>query len=368
MKLKFFIKQYIKMFVQFIILPLVYNIYSKRPVKENLIIFADAHNDKLPYSMEEIYKHLSFSDYQLEEFFIDYQKNSYLKVIIEMIKFMKTYSIAKYVFICDNFLPVASCNKREDTVVIQLWHAGGILKKFGYDTNDDIPKYYKGNVFKNYNIVTVSSKLCVDVYESAMKLQPGVVKPIGLSRTDRFFSKEYKRECFKIFYETYPEAIGKKVILWAPTFRGKASDPYVIGEDYIKSLSEKLGDEWYVITKLHPHIKNESIYNCNIDTDKLLIVIDVLISDYSSVIFDYILLEKPLVLFAPDYKQYEMLRGLYISYESIPGRIVTKGEDLSKQVLEEYGSFNCEKMKDFTKRYMGSCDGNSTVRLLKLLL
>ena len=71
-----------------------------------------------------------------------------------MFEFMKLYAVSQTVVICDNFLPVASCRKRKGTKVIQLWHAGGALKKFGYDTADDIPAYYKGNVMANLPLVT----------------------------------------------------------------------------------------------------------------------------------------------------------------------------------------------------------------------
>lgn len=369
MKINFFVKQCLKMIVQNILLPVIYRIYSNKPIDEKLVIFADAHNDKIPYSMKLMKERISQEDLKIEECYTNYQLVSYSKVIYEMIRFMKLYSRAKYVFICDNFLPVSSCKKRKGTIVIQLWHAGGILKKFAYDTDDDIPSYYKGNVFKNYDIVTVSDKCCIPIYESAMKLSREVIKSTGLSRTDYLFRESYKENCQEVFYEKHPEAKGKKIVLWAPTFRGKASNPYIVGEEYINKLQKDLGDEWYVITKVHPHLDSKKhISDTCLPTEEILPVTDVLITDYSSVIFDYVLLNKPLILFVPDYEEYMYTRGFYIQFESIPGKIVKKGEELAKELINEYRNFDLQRTKQFSKQYMGSCDGNCTEKILKLLL
>lgn len=357
------------MCVQNILLPIVYKIYSRKPINNKLVVFADAHHQEIPYSMKLMKDKFDNTDFQIEECYTDYQSKSYINVIYEMIKFIKLYAVAKYVFICDNFLPVSSCKKRKDTTVIQLWHAGGILKKFAYDTDDDIPNYYKGNVFKNYDIVTVSEECCIPIYERAMKLNKGVVKATGLSRTDLFFDDSYKQKCYELFYKKHPDAIGKKVVLWAPTFRGKANNPFILGKNYIDELQEKLGEEWYVLTKVHPHLDSKNhISNTNIPTEELLPIIDILITDYSSVIFDYILLSKPLILFVPDYEEYKQKRGFYIQLDSIPGRIVKDGKKLYEELINEYNDFDKEKIVEFSKHYMGKCDGNSTQRLFDMII
>lgn len=103
-------------------------------------------------------KLLEKGDYKIQGYFVDYRSLTITKLLSEMLRFMELYSRARCVFICDNFLPVASCRKRKETIVVQLWHAAGALKKFGYDSADDIPGWYPGNVFKNYDLVTVSGK------------------------------------------------------------------------------------------------------------------------------------------------------------------------------------------------------------------
>ncbi len=364
----FKIKQIIKMIFQNGILPICYWFHSRGKINEKLVVFADAHHDSIPYSMEDIYEQVKKLDVQIVVCCTNYKTNSALYIFRSMIRFMRIYGKAKYVFICDNYLPVASCNKRKETEVIQLWHAGGVLKKFAYDTERDIPKYYKGHVYKNYTLVTVSAECCREVYISAMRTPPENVKATGLSRTDRYFRDDYIRQCKEEFYEAYPEAMGKKIILWAPTFRGNAANPQMVGLEDMQSLQQELGEDWYVLIKVHPHIDNiEKLSNCEIQTERLLPVIDVLISDYSSVIYDYILLDKPLVLYVPDLQYYVDNRQLYIDFDEMPGMIVKEYSELAKNVTVEYSNYNKEKMKIFRENYMQACDGHATERILKTI-
>ena len=377
MNIKFVIRQWIKMLVQNAMLPFVYTISKRKNINSQKVIFADAHHNQVPYSMEYLRGQFEDTKWEIEEFCLDYQGNSFGKVLKGMLSFMKAYANARYVFICDNFLPVSSCKKRKETTVVQLWHAGGILKKYAYDTPDDIPSYYKGHVYKNYDITTVSAPICVPVYERAMRLVEGTVYPIGLSRTDVFFQEAYLKQCQDEFYEKHPEAKGKRIVLFAPTFRGKASDPYLAGGEWIENLEERLnahleeGEQPYkVYMRVHPHLDNKKkLSNIEMETHRLLPVIDLLISDVSSVIFDYVLLEKPMVLFIPDLEQLEQTRGFYIPLREIPGSLVTDGEELINAVKNTINTFQDndgmrEQLHQFKEKYMGACDGHATERLL----
>lgn len=281
---------------------------------------------------------------------------------------MKLYATAEYVFICDYYLPIASCRKRKETTVTQLWHSGGLMKKFAYDTSDDIPSIYKGNVFKNYSLVTVSAKCCESVLARAMQVPPQIVRALGCNRTDIYYNDKFNKKCAEDFYKAYPEAVGKKLVMWAPTFRGNAALAYLVGTEAVLSLGEQLGPDWFVLLKIHPHVdKKSKLSNCSIPTEKLLPVIDVLITDYSSILFDYLLFEKPFVLFAPDIQEYEKNRGLYIDYSSLPGAVVTKPEELCSSVLNSIKDVDKKALHDCRLQYMGACDGHAAEKLLHAL-
>lgn len=366
----FLIKQVLKMALQNIVLPVVYLFWriiycGKEP---NLIVFADAHHDSLPYSMKNVYDMLHKRGYKTVDIFQDYGKVSQIKSFGFAMKFMRIYARAKYIFICDNFFPVVSCKKRRKTKVVQLWHSCGLLKAMGYDTKDDIPKYYVGNVYKNYDLVTVSAPACVKYLTTAMRQPEGVVKPLGVSRTDTYFNQEWIESCQRKFYEQYPEARGKKIVLWTPTFRGNAGEPYQVGTESILNMEKDLGEEYFVIRKVHPHVEAKyHLSNCSIPSEELLAVADLMITDYSSIVFDYLFFKKPYVLFAPDIEAYMADRGFYVEYESLSPYVVTVGEKLAENVKRAMADSEHSWIEEQYQYHLSSCDGKTTERILNYL-
>lgn len=357
------------MFIQGIFLPIIYLIYKHLPVQSKRVIFADAHHDTLPFSMQIMHQNILDMGFEVIDYFYDYGKMNKIDQIHSMIKFMKLYTTAKYVFLCDYFLPVSSCKKKEETMVVQLWHCGGILKKMGIDALDDIPCYYKLNPHKNYNLMTVSAPNCIPVFTRCMNLSHGIVQSTGISRSDIYFDSCFNRKCKLNFFQQYPKAYGKKIVLWAPTFRGNASDPFLVGKEDILKLQKELGLEWVVLIKAHPYIdRQQLISNCKIPAEKLLPIIDVLITDYSTILFDYMLYEKPFVLFAPDFDEYQKQRGFYIDYNSLPGPVITKGNKLASAVKSVLENPDRTLLKKGHELYMENCDGNSTKRIISLIL
>lgn len=366
--MKFVVKQYLKMFMQGIFLPAVYWLYRYLPVQNKRVIFADAHHETLPFSMQIMHQAVVDMNFEVIDYFHDYGKLSIYSQLRSMIHFMKLYSTAKYVFLCDYYLPVSSCKKKPETIVIQLWHCGGMIKKMGFETSDDIPSFYKLNPHKNYNLMTVSSPNCVSFYTSALHLPKGIVQATGVSRSDLFFNISFEKKCKVDFFERYPNVYGKKIVLWAPTFRGNASAPFLVGKEDVLKLQAKLGPEWVVLIKVHPYIdRYKKISNCNIPSERLLPVIDVLITDYSTILFDYLIYDKPLVLFAPDYKIYEKQRGFCIDYHLLPGEMITEGEQLDSAVKYAFQNPQNKQIKKCYETYMGKCDGNSTRRILSVI-
>ena len=366
-RISFIIKQRFKEILQNLILPVAYNfwriIYHK--YEPDLIIFADAHNDNLPFSMRYIHNALEDRGYTLVDEIYNFSSMSQIKSALVSIRFMKLYAKAKCVFICDNFLPISSCKKSAKTSVIQLWHCCGLMKKMGYDTHEDIPHNYKGHVYRNYDLVTVSSPLCENPITNAMHLKPGIVKALGVSRTDVYFDTDWIQTCKNDFYGRFPDAKNKKIILWAPTFRGNAGSPYLVGADEVLHLQQQLGNEYYLICKVHPHLKDKyPLLDCELPTERLLAVTDLLISDYSTIIYDFLFFEKPYVLFAPDLEEYQHKRGFYVDYASLSPYIVTDAANLKNVILTALTSENSSWISEQKALQISSCDGKSTERIL----
>lgn len=374
--MNFKLKQQFKMFSQHILFPLVYRLNSFKKI-ENKVILADCHKSSCPPHMKKLKSTLLSSGFDVCECFFDLETMGNIEGMKKMLSFMKKYASAKAVFICDNFLPVASCKKRKGTKVIQLWHGCGAFKKFGYDSETDIPAYYKGNVYKNYDLVTVSGEACIKPFESAMRTKENVVRAIGVSNTDRLFDKDYLDACRDKFRYLYPDAAGKKIVLYAPTFRGNASDAKNINMDFLDKVFDMGQEELYIIKSLHPHsVKNEAERNAlssgeKMTTEELIVCADCLITDYSSVFFESILLNKRVIFYAPDYSKYVQERGYYLDYDMLPGVIIKDvigdaAAELLYDAITKEDRF-LDKRSEFVQKYLSACDGKATDRIIDFI-
>ncbi|MGN0368242.1 MAG: CDP-glycerol glycerophosphotransferase family protein [Wujia sp.] len=370
--MKFWIKQWIKMLFQHVVFPLAYVISKRKPVQKGLVVFADAHKTACPQQMKVVRDAVIKQGYAAEERYFDLKELSALQGMLAMLKFMPLYARAEYVFLQDNFLPVAACKKRKETKVIQLWHGCGAFKKFGYDAKDDIPKYYKGNVYRNYDLVTVSGPICREYFASAMRISGKRVQALGCAYTDLYYDPKEIEKTKDKFKKTFSPGETQKVIVWAPTFRGNAGVQEVaepVGWQAIRRLQDD--KSYYVIQSLHPHMQKEDT-KLSMSTTQLMQCADLLITDYSSVFFEYLLLDKPIVFYAPDLEAYKQDRGWYLDYDALPGQIVTNRQDLQQAVYaalwdEELRKQEHIKREKFRERYMAGCDGFATNRILEYM-
>ncbi len=368
MNVKSFIRQNLKNAVNRIYLPAVYELYRRRPIEKGKVLFADSNSFELPESMRLVYNELESRGMDIGLYLTDLRSCGFVGTVRYMTAFMKAYATAEYVFISNYFVPVTSCRKRRGTKVVQLWHSCGLLKKFAYDTKEDISPYYKGDVTKNFSLITVSSKACVKVWQNALRLderRSKIVRATGVSRTDVFFDESYLSACRDKLFDLRPDLKGKKIVLYAPTFRGTAAEPQLVGKADIDRLEARLGEGWAVIQKLHPHLqKNDDL---KMSSSELFACADVLITDYSSLLFEYILLEKPFVIFAPDYEQYKQGRGFYEDPADFPCEFITDGDKLADAVKQSFGRKPDSEYKAFIAHHSGACDGKATGRILKLI-
>ncbi|MCD7872055.1 MAG: CDP-glycerol glycerophosphotransferase family protein, partial [Clostridiales bacterium] len=173
---------------------------------------------------------------------------------------------------------------------------------------------------------------------------------------------------------------GKKICLFAPTFRGQNVNDAFYPEEFldISRFSQQLGDEWAVIIKMHPFVKNKFEIPAEVsgkvfdfgderEINDILFVTDVLVTDYSSVIFENAIIGNPAVLYAPDLNEYIASRGFYFDYDEYScGSVVFKQGELARAVSE------CkpenERLSAFRKRFVSLCDGNASKRFVNEIL
>jgi CDP-ribitol ribitolphosphotransferase len=215
----------------------------------------------------------------------------------------------------------------------------------------------------------------VPLLSAAMRQEPGVVQPLGVSRSDVYYNEEWNLRCREAFYKQFPQAQGRKVLLWAPTFRGKAVSPDALDNESMVQLQEKLGEEWLVLIKHHPHddamaADDSCRSNCAIPSERLLPVLDLLITDYSTTVLDYLVFDRPFLLYAPDLPEYENTRGFFIDYRNITKNLVTDAADLletAARVYREWLDGDREDICRCREMFASANDGGASDRILEYL-
>ncbi|WPF79496.1 CDP-glycerol glycerophosphotransferase family protein [Bacillus velezensis] len=273
------------------------------------------------------------------------------------------------VVITDNyFLMTSVLNRRPQTTCIQVWHANGSLKKFGLEdvTNQnrpasDISRFKK--VYRSFDFVTVGSDAMADVFKKSFGIRDGQLLKTGIPLTDVYY-EEHKPE----LKHKWP----KKIILYAPTFRDYDMQSFRLPFTE-EQLTNALNGEYMLLVKLHPavlhHIsasfESELIKNVSdMRLHDLLKAADILITDYSSVPFEFALLNKPIFFFTYDLEEYDQKRGLIDNYTSvIPGKACHDSEALLEEMTKK--PFRAEEMKQFSDKWNMYSDGNSSEALLK---
>lgn len=318
-----------------------FNICRIFPVRKNRVAFVAPHNggekDSLGVMRSYIEKNggydivnISTRDLQLDFSGIKSLVISCLKAAGFFTLKAKALATAKYIFLNDNFMPMADLKFSKEAVITQLWHAEGAFKKFGLSAplTDDVAQREK-KCSEKLTYVICSSKNVVPVYSEAFGIDEKKIIPLGAPRIDLLLAERNIDELRRAFDNLHPECKGKKLILYAPTFRENGdADKRLLDNIDMKKFNDELGDEYSLLIKLHPQINSSSPVEGAVDVTKghdigeLTLISDMLITDYSSACMDFALLSKPCIFFAFDLEEYEKERSFYFDYEEyVPGKV-----------------------------------------------
>ena len=366
-------------------LPQQYKKTASAPVDERKVLFLDTKGKTMPDSFKLLYKALT-EEYTFEVKFIGLgQTESGLRSYLERCAaFAREAGTAKYIFLCDASDLVSCFPLRPETKVVLLWHACGAFKKWGMSTADLIfggsrEEILRHPFYKNLSLVTVSSPEVCWAYCEAMVLEdtPDIVQPIGVSRTDVFFGEELKYEAYDQLEKVMPVSKGRKIILYAPTFRGRVASAKGPDQLDIESMRDALNKEYVLLIKHHPFVKQRPAipescedFACDVSDsmsiEQLLCISDICISDYSSLIFEYSLFERPMVFFAYDKADYNDWRGFYYDYNELtPGPVVTETKEIVDYIQRIDTDFDKDQVIAFKQKFMSACDGHSTERIMQ---
>jgi len=379
-------------------------IFKKRSFREKvndkIIIFGCYGGKSYACSPKEIYEYMlkkeEFNDYtfvwafkDIEKYrelennkntiLVSYGKREYQKYMARAKYWIFNYKIAEHIY------------PKKDQIFIQCWH-GTPLKRLGYDlihfdnvlnTMKGMKKRYKIEANK-FTYFLSPSKFASERFISAWNLKEigkeNIIIEQGYPRND--FLYNYKKEDEKRIREKLGiQDCNKKVMLYAPTYR---SNQHKSGVGYVydlevdfEKLQEDLGNEYIILFRPHYFIANSFdfekyegfIYNVSDidDINELYIITDILITDYSSVFFDYANLKRPIIFHMYDLEHYrDESNGFYIDLKELPGKITKTNDELINEIKRMSKEFTYDKQYEkFNKKYNYLDDGKATERVIK---
>ncbi len=343
------------------------------PIKKNTVLFT-AHNRGYNDSSRAIYEYMlndkRFSKFTfywgLDDTSIEIPGNP-IKVKADTWNYFKTAFRAQYWITCVNIERSLKFKKRKQ-VYLNTDH-GITIKTCG---NDAVGR--KDYNFYYINYYCVSGAYERDMYIRCFNLNPKNIICTGLPRNDELYRISKKE------IDSIKERLGlsgKKIILYAPTWR----DSNDIGKTYslrppvtIEKWQENLGTEYIVLLRAHPYTTellgvefNDFVrdYSSYKTVNDLIKIADILISDYSAIIFDFAITEKPIFCFAYDYEDYAKNRGIALDLKKeFPGGIVSNEDDLLNRIKNIDYQKECKEVAKFKNKYI-EYGGNATEKCVE---
>ena len=378
-----------------------------KKIDDKTIVFSCFNGKSYTCSPKAIYEYMlsdeKYKDYKYIWFFSpekinDYkflEKNRNTKVISKNSKaYIKYLQISKYWFF--NYKIADFIKPKKEQVFTQCWH-GTPLKRLGYDlvhydnqlnTPKEMKKRYKMETEK-FSYFISPSKYASGVFRSGWNMKElgkeNIIIEKGYPRND-FLFKYTEKDVSEIKQRILGEDIkNKKIILYAPTYRANQHESgvgYVYKEEVdFSKMREKLGDEFIILFRPHYFIANVFdfekykgfVYDVSKvdDINELYVISDILITDYSSVFFDYANLKRPIIFYMYDLEYYrDKSNGFYFDVEKeLPGKIIRTDDDLITEIIRISKEFTYdEKYKKFNEKFNYLDDGEASKRVVEEII
>lgn len=296
-----------------------------------------------------------------------------IKYFFHIFTQMYHISTSKVVILDTYCIPICILKHKKNLKVIQIWHALGSLKKFGYSSldttdgrNSKISKLMR--MHANYDYILTSSEASLPNFQEAFNAKKENMVVMNLPRVDYLKSKEVEKELKKDFYKKYPKVDKKKkIILYCPTSRKNGELPL---NEIVKSVDL---NKYTLILKLHNNTNKiyyaEKKYYSSIHFTgmQMLHVADYIITDYSAIAYEAAITKKPIYLYIFDYDKYIDERGLYINYKKeMPGFMSEDIKEIIKNI--ESDKYDNKKTEEFTKKYIADLSINWTEKLAEFVI
>jgi len=363
----------IKSVILKMILSLFYPFSKLQKVHPDRITFISLEHDYLSKDFKLIYDQLQdkrFGKYEIKMALFKFEPSflGNIKYGFACIRQLFLIQSSRLVILDFNNFVISNFQHKQDVKVLQLWHATGALKQFGNSVDRDY-------VIKNYDYSIVNSYFFKSIYAKAFNMYEDQIMVTGIPDNDKNFDSVVIKQNKARLLKEYPQLAHKKVITYAPTFRGRIGTEFKEVAIDLKQLRQELGDKYIIIYKPHPLISN-SIYKD--DPNVLFIedesvsaifsVTDLLVTDYSAITIDWMAFDKPTVAYVPDLDNYAHKPGLNINYETdFPGPVVRDENQLAGAIKSANSDADQKKRQQFTNKVYEFMDGKATQRVAEFV-
>ena len=357
-------------------------LYHLAPHKGNKILFATESRGDLQGNLKAVYDRMIErgldKDYKI---YRSFRKSagghsgigSWVKII--------SYLALSDKVLMDDYAPLFNWLKlKSGTELIQLWHAGVGFKSVGLARFGITGSPLLDNPHRQYDYAICGSTSLKHIYSEVFGIEEDAIVPTGLPRIDVLFDEKRNDRLRDEFRDSHPEFGNRKVILFAPTFRGtgaiNAGYPFEMLD--MQKIYDMCGDDYVFCFRMHPFIKkkvtipdeySDRLYDLSGqgDTNDLLPCVDIMITDYSSIIYEFSLFRKPIIFFAFDRREYSAVRGFQSDFEeTAPGKICDTIDEIRDTIDRE--DFRLEKLDRFVKDNYDYLDAGSTDRVIDKLI
>jgi CDP-ribitol ribitolphosphotransferase len=343
------------------------------PVKQNKVVFAPAFRDH--GNVSAVRSALVASGADAEHVIVRHPERTWKRQV------RRAYHLAtaRVTVLESYYSPLYGMPRKPDQEVVQLWHGAGAFKRFGLsaqghtDSND---REFEQRAHARYTKVIVSAEAVREHYAEAFGCSPEKILPLGFPRSDVLFGAGARVRLANRAYARCPELRRRKVIAYLPTFRGSPRLRRVVPLDFDISFMADLPPEYVLAIKPHPEMRNTafdvppeladrvSIVDHDLPANELLAVTDILVTDYSSVIFEFAALGRPMIFYAPDLESYHGERGFYWDYEKfVPGPLVSTTREIASVIRD--GQLDGERVRAFAARFHQYRDGCAAARVVE---
>lgn len=291
----------------------------------------------------------------------------------------------------DGYVPAVSVPRRTRAYCVQLWHALGSIKKFGYqalDTPDgrSSEAAEKLRMHRGYDLIVAGLPGAVPAFSEAFDCPSDRIVPLGLPRIDYLLSEDYdavrKARVAKVAYlidAAGSRSRNEKLVLYAPTLRrgSRRGDGW-----FIRSIEEIRGafcarEDIALVVAGHPlqdeagaDQLNDVRFLHGAATFDVLPLVDYVVTDYSAVAFEAGLLGKKVLFYVPDIDEYRISPGLNIDpLEVFSGLSFREADSLAHAITSDMeGASSIESFDVVASRYIGVVEGRSIERIVSTMI